>query len=43
VHALDPITFGSVIALLVFMAGAAATIPALRATQVDPVEAFRNE
>jgi putative ABC transport system permease protein len=43
VHALDPITFGSVIALLVFMAGAAATIPALRATRVDPVEAFRNE
>ena len=43
VQPLDPITFGSVIALLVLMAGMAAAIPALRAARVDPVEAFRSE
>jgi putative ABC transport system permease protein len=43
VQPLDPITFGSVMVLLVFMAGMAAAIPALRATRVDPVEAFRAE
>ena len=43
VQPLDPITFGSVIALLVLMAGMAAAIPALRAARVDPVEAFRTE
>jgi putative ABC transport system permease protein len=43
VQPLDPVTFGSVMALLVLMAGIAAAIPALRAARVDPVEAFRNE
>ncbi len=43
VRPLDPITFGSVMALLLTMAGVAAAIPALRAARVDPVEAFRNE
>ena len=43
VQPLDPITFGSVMALLASMAGMAAAIPALRAARVDPVEAFRTE
>jgi putative ABC transport system permease protein len=43
VQPLDPVTFGSVMALLVLMAAMAAAIPALRATRVDPVDAFRME
>jgi putative ABC transport system permease protein len=39
----DPVTFASVSAVLVFTAMVACAVPALRAVQVDPVEAFRNE
>jgi putative ABC transport system permease protein len=39
----DPVTFGSVGAVLVLTAMVACAVPALRAVRVDPVEAFRNE
>jgi putative ABC transport system permease protein len=39
----DPLTFGSVSAVLVLTAMVACAVPALRAVRVDPVEAFRNE
>jgi putative ABC transport system permease protein len=43
VRALDPVTFVSVGALLVLAAALAAAAPAIRATRVDPVVAFRTE
>jgi len=43
VHAADPVTFGSVAAILVVVTGAACYIPALRATRVDPAIAMRYE
>jgi predicted permease len=39
----DPLTFGAVAGTLVLVALAACTIPALRASQVDPVHALRAE
>jgi len=39
----DPVTFGAVVGLLVVTASIAVVMPALRATRVDPVEAFRAE
>jgi predicted permease len=43
VTATDPLTYGAVIALLVFAALAASYIPARRATRVDPMMALRYE
>jgi len=39
----DPVTFVSVVGLLVFVAVAASLVPAIRAAGVDPVRAFRAE
>jgi ABC-type antimicrobial peptide transport system permease subunit len=39
----DPLTFGAVAGTLVLVALAACTIPALRASRVDPVHALRAE
>jgi predicted permease len=43
VQPLDPVTFASVVAVLLLTATLAAATPAFRATRVDPVEAFRSE
>jgi len=43
VQPLDPMTYASVSALLLVTAAAAAAMPVMRATRIDPVEAFRNE
>ena len=43
VRPLDPLTFAGVIAVLGATATIASAIPALRASQVDPVVAFRND
>jgi putative ABC transport system permease protein len=40
---LDPVTFAAVAVLLIATASIAVAVPALRATRVDPVEAFRAE
>jgi putative ABC transport system permease protein len=43
VEPLDPLTFASVAFVVVVTAAVAMASPAIRATQVDPVVAFRNE
>jgi len=43
VRPLDPLTFAGVMAVLGATATIASAIPALRASQVDPVVAFRND
>jgi ABC-type antimicrobial peptide transport system permease subunit len=43
VSALDPLTFGATIALLLLVTGAAAYVPARRAAKVDPVDTLRAE
>ena len=39
----DPLTFGAVAVLLASVAGAAALVPALRATRIDPMIALRSD
>ncbi len=43
VEPLDPVTFGSVVLVLMLTAAVATASPALRAIRVDPVIAFREE
>jgi putative ABC transport system permease protein len=43
VQPLDPVTFGGVALVLALTAAAAAAVPALRATRVDPAVTFRAE
>ncbi len=43
VSASDPATFGSVTAVLAVVAMIACSVPALRATRIDPAEALRRE
>jgi ABC-type antimicrobial peptide transport system permease subunit len=43
VHAVDPMTFGAVAALMIGLALAAAWIPARRAASVDPMKTLRME
>lgn len=43
VKALDPLTLGAVAVVLLLVSAIAAIIPALRAAQVDPIEALRVE
>jgi predicted permease len=43
VSATDPVTFGTVTALMLGVAGMAMWLPARRAARVDPVEALRGE
>jgi len=43
VPSIDPLTFGTVILVLGVTAAIAAVVPALRASRVDPIEAFRSE
>jgi putative ABC transport system permease protein len=40
---LDPLTFGAVALVLAVTAAMAIAAPAIRATRVDPVVAFRND
>jgi len=42
VSATDPVTFGGVMLLLMFVAGTAALVPAIRASRLDPLVALRN-
>ncbi len=43
VSAFDPLTFGSVAALLVFVAGTAVLVPSGRAARMDPADTLRDE
>jgi len=43
VGALDPLTFGAVLALLVTVSAVASYVPARRATRVDPLVALRGD
>jgi predicted permease len=43
ISTIDPVTFVAVPILLIVTAGVAASVPALRATRVDPVVALREE
>jgi ABC-type antimicrobial peptide transport system permease subunit len=43
IDAKDPFTFAAVSLLLVFVTASACFVPALRASQVNPMEVIRNE
>lgn len=43
ISALDPVTYASVVALILLVAAAASLLPALRAARTDPVKVLRDE
>jgi ABC-type antimicrobial peptide transport system permease subunit len=43
IDAFDPITYGISASILLIVSLAAMYLPAFRATQVDPIEALRND
>ena len=43
VEPLDPLIYGGVALLLVFIAALACLLPSLRATRIDPIIAFQTE
>jgi ABC-type antimicrobial peptide transport system permease subunit len=43
VQPLDPVTFAAAVIVLLITAGVATAVPAIRATRVDPVAAFRMD
>ena len=43
VKAFDPLTFGSMLSVLLFVALSACLFPAMRAMRIDPVTALRAE
>lgn len=43
VTALDPITYASVVALILFVAALASLVPAIRAASINPVQVLRDE
>jgi hypothetical protein len=43
ITALDPVTYASVVCLILFVAALASLIPAIRAASINPVQVLRNE
>ena len=43
VKALDPITYASVVGLILVVAALASLVPALRAARIEPVQVLREE
>jgi ABC-type antimicrobial peptide transport system permease subunit len=43
VEPVDPLTFGAIAMVIIFVALAACYIPARRAAKIDPIEALRHQ